>query len=45
MGNRSKRLNLATGLKDGPARVAENRADKAKKRAKKAKRWEKIMGK
>lgn len=36
MGNKSKRINLHTGLKAGPARVAENHADKAKTRARKA---------
>lgn len=42
MGNKSKRINPDTGLKAGPARVAENRADKAKARAEKTRRWARI---
>lgn len=45
MGNKSKRINPETGIKAGPKRVAENHADKAKARAKKTRRWARIMGK
>lgn len=45
MGNKSKRINPDTGIKAGPKRVAENHADKAEARAKKAGRWAEIMGK